>query len=1030
LIALTLLAFRERETQAQLKPDQALTALTPAEGLQVQLFAHEDQLVCPTAFDIDEKGRVWVAEGVNYRAAAGPKTPEPPYYLKPLRKTGDRIVVLEDTKGTGKCDSARVFYEGLDINSPQGFAVIGDKVWISQSPNIVTIEIKPDGTAGKKETVLTGFNGIHSDHSVHSLTMGPDGKLYGTFGDTGCDTKFPDGRRLITNGKPWRGGCAFRMNYDLSGAEIIAHNFRNGYECAVDSFGTAFMSDNDEDEGNQFCRVVAIMEGGNYGWNPYQKGFDWNLESPGVVPILMRTGAGAPAGMCVYEGKLLPEKYRGMPVLAECGAGWVGCFRLSPDSAGYRVAGAAVNAEGRQTSQTLSEIRKPDILLSSSDRWFRPSDVAVAPDGSLFVADFYNHIAGGRNQSEPPRGRIYRLIPKGHDGTYRTAAPDVTTADGLLAALGSPNLATRARAILRIKELGPKAVEALAPQAKSADRFLRARVLYQLGTLGSEGQKHVRAALKDADPDFRIVAIRSLRQNGADMVEVAQALQKDPALQVRRELLLALRETDPATAREVLVALANQYDGHDRYYLEAVGIAFRGRETTLTPALIQSWPKGEWNRRVAGLLWVLGAPEALPTSAAIAADKQRAPADRQIAIEALGGINDIKAGEALVNLLGEDNKAIVRQALPLLTRKAAWQWRGLGRNPDAHAFAEQLVKDPELRQDAIAFSRALGTRPLTQWMLSQPFISPKGSGFAKSHAPEKLDKPELQPDWTRGRTNADGIIDLASQRSPKTESLAYAATLLNTKEAYATRLWIGSSAGIQIWLNGELVHTKQEQRDLAPRAEAVMVTLNQGINRLLVKCDSGAKDWGFIVELMDPHGRVAEITDQSLPKISAPPSERLDPRKLPPDRELLAVKGDAGRGRQVFLRSKAGCATCHKIKGEGGELGIGPALDGVAVKMSREALLAKILRPSQSILGQYYAWTIETKNGLISTGIIAEESPERLVLRDLQGKSTTIAKQDIVERIRSDVSPMPELLIGELSRQDLADLLNYLVELK
>src|SRR5262249_42956619 len=311
-----------------------------ADDLKVTLWAHEPQLYAPTAFDIDDKGRVWVCEGINYRGASGPRTKDPPYFLTPHRKTGDRIVVLEDTKGTGVCDSSRVFYEGLDINSPQGFAVIGNKVWVSQSPNLFTIEINPDGTAGKKETVLTGFGGIHGDHSVHSVTLGPDGRLYSCCGDTGCDTKFPDGRRLVTNGKPWRGGCVFRMNHDLSGAEIIAHNFRNGYEAAVDSFGNVFMSDNDEDDGNQFCRFVYVMEGGNYGWQPYQRGFDWNLESPGVAPILMRTGAGAPAGLCVYEGKLLPERYRGMPILAECGAGWVGCFRLTPDGAGYRVAGA------------------------------------------------------------------------------------------------------------------------------------------------------------------------------------------------------------------------------------------------------------------------------------------------------------------------------------------------------------------------------------------------------------------------------------------------------------------------------------------------------------------------------------------------------------------------------------------------------------------------------------------------------------------------------------------------------------------
>src|ERR1051325_6377011 len=173
--------FEQGLCSAQQSPQQALAELTPGAGLKVQLFAHDPQLHCPTAFDIDEKGRVWVMEGVNYRKAAGPKSPNPPYYLNPLRKTGDRIVVLEDTDGDGKCDRSRVFYEGLDINSSQGFAVIGDKVWVCQSPDIFTIEIKPDGTAGKKEIVLSGFRGIHGDHSVHSLTLGPDGRLYGTF---------------------------------------------------------------------------------------------------------------------------------------------------------------------------------------------------------------------------------------------------------------------------------------------------------------------------------------------------------------------------------------------------------------------------------------------------------------------------------------------------------------------------------------------------------------------------------------------------------------------------------------------------------------------------------------------------------------------------------------------------------------------------------------------------------------------------------------------------------------------------------
>src|SRR5262249_24303004 len=153
------------------------------------------------------------------------------------------------------------------------------------------------------------------------------------------------------------------------------------------------------------------------------------------------------------------------------------------------------------------------------------------------------------------------------------------------------------------------------------------------------------------------------------------------------------------------------------------------------------------------------------------------------------------------------------------------------------------------------------------------------------------------------------------------------------------------SAGLKIWLNDELIHQQTLERPLLARQDMVPVTLAAGVNRLLVRTESGAKHWTYLVELEDPLGRVTEVTDQSLPKISAPASERLDPKKLPPDRELLALKGDAERGRQVFLRSKANCAGCHKINGEGGTTGVGPALDGLGVKMSREAILAEVLRP-------------------------------------------------------------------------------------
>jgi putative heme-binding domain-containing protein len=439
-------------------------------------------------------------------------------------------------------------------------------------------------------------------------------------------------------------------------------------------------------------------------------------------------------------------------------------------------------------------------------------------------------------------------------------------------------------------------------------------------------------------------------------------------------------------------------------------------------------------------LWQLGPPSALSTFNSIALDRQRKPEARQIAIEALGGLNDVKAGEALVKLIAteHDDPAAdaARLAMSLLARKIPGPWRGLAKRQDLLAAVERQFKNPELSAAAIALSRVLGTRPLSQWMLSQPLSL---AGKSASYPPEKMEKPEQASDWTRARPSPDGSIDIAGQRTATGKALAYAATLIHAKEEFSTRLWVGSSAGIAVWLNGKLVHSGEPSgvsrrvnpdHTLTPRQHAVAVTLGKGVNRLLIKVEAGAKNWGYVVELEDPLGRAAEITDQSLPKISAPASERLDPKKLPPDRELLTLKGDADRGRQVFLRSKAGCASCHKIKDEGGTAGVGPALDGLGVKMSREAILAEILRPSQSIRDQYVAWTIETKDGKLVNGVIVENKADRLVLKDVKGNTTSIRKQDIEQRLRSEVSVMPELLAGELTRQELADLLEYLAELK
>jgi len=288
----------------------------------------------------------------------------------------------------------------------------------------------------------------------------------------------------------------------------------------------------------------------------------WHVNDPGVVPNLLQTGAGSPTGILVYEGSLLPDVFQGEVIHCDAGPSICRAYPVEKEGAGYTA-------------------RIVNILDGARHNWFRPSDVCVAPDGSLIVADWYDPGVGGHRAGDLTRGRLFRVTAKDAARQYQTPQFDFSTSNGCIQALRNPNLAVRYMAWMQLHSMGKQAEPALVKMAADDDPRMRARALWLLGKMQGRGQKTVATAMQDEDADVRAMGVRLARQvagdSDLDIARLLDAASADRSPQVRRECAIALADLGVDNAAETWAALASQHDGEDRWYLEALGIAARGR---------------------------------------------------------------------------------------------------------------------------------------------------------------------------------------------------------------------------------------------------------------------------------------------------------------------------------------------------------------------------------------------------------------------------------------------------------------------
>jgi putative membrane-bound dehydrogenase-like protein len=950
-------------------PEEAVRRMKVPDSFEVTLAACEPEVRQPVSISFDDRGRLWVIQYLQYPTPAGLKPVKVDQYLRtvydrvpepPPRgpRGADKITIFEDVHGDGRYCKVRDFVTGLNLAS--GMAIGHGGVFIVQPPYLLFYPDRDgdDIPDSDPEVLLTGF-GMEDAHAfANSLKWGPDGWLYGAQGST-----------VTANIR----GISFQQGI------WRYHPITREFELFAEGGGNTW--------GLDFDRHGNILASTNYGHSAmlhqvqgayYIKGFSKHgeLHNPHAfgyfdhVPYKGFKGGHVTCGGIIYQGGSFPREFDNTFIAANLLSNAIYWHVLEPQGSSF-------------TAHFGGE------LLIGNDTWFRPVDCLVGPDGSVFVADWYdkraNHVDPVDNWDRT-NGRIYKITAK---GTPRATGLPLSKklSKELVALLSHPNdwYVREARRILAERR-DPEVIPLLRKGVSENQGALALQSLWALYVSGGFDDAIAEKLLSHANPDVRAWTVRLL----------GDARRVSPAIGSR---LVRLARAEPCcTVRNQLACTCKRLPAKDA--LPIVSELLQHTEDIADPQipLLLWWAiedKADKNR--SQVLSLLDRPDAWNN-----------PLIRQFIVTRLsrrymasGGDGDLMTcARLLAAAPGPSEVDLVIEGMD-----QALQGRRLHHVPAT--LMSQLNELLRTRPDNLALLR-LGLRTGSKQAFKRAteiIENRQSSDNSRAQLIEvlsQLGQAECVP-VLLGRFDEDGV---------------------NTVRAAALR-------GLQRFPDGQiaddvLARYSTLPADLRPLAQTLLFSRPASARAFLRDVDAGRIDPKEVpVDQLRP---ILLYGDEQLHQLVekhwgsvGPASAGAKRARINSIKHMIGTGvGDALHGRHLFQKH---CATCHTLFGEGNK--VGPDLTG-ADRKDLEFLVTSTVDPSAVIRKEYLAYVVTTMNGQLLTGLMAESTPKTVTLLDEKNQRTVLERQDIDTLRPSPQSLMPERILDPLSDQDIRDLFAYL----